>query len=117
MAQTLRSNEVVFDFLVQVQTDSHAMPVEDASVLWPVRRSPRVAVAKLVIPRQEFDSPAQMLFAENLSYNPWHSVAAHRPLGNQNRARRAVYVELSRLRHEMNGWRHVEPTGQETFGA
>ena len=117
MAQTLRSNDVVFDFLVQVQTDPHAMPVEDASVLWPVRRSPRVAVAKLVIPRQEFDSPAQMLFAENLSYNPWHSVAAHRPLGNQNRARRAVYVELSRLRHEMNGWRHVEPTGQETFGA
>jgi hypothetical protein len=117
MAQTLCHSEVVFDFLVQVQTDSHAMPLEDASVLWPVRRSPRVAVARLVIPRQEFDSPAQLVFAENLSYNPWHSIVAHRPLGNQNRARRAVYVELSSLRHEMNGWHHVEPTGLETFGA
>jgi hypothetical protein len=74
-----------------------------------------VVVARLVIPRQEFDSPAQMTFAEALSYNPWHSVAAHRPLGNQNRARRAIYWELSRLRHQMNGWSHVEPNGSETF--
>jgi hypothetical protein len=115
MAETLRNQEVVFEFLAQVQTDAHAMPVEDASVLWPVRRSPPVVVATLVIPPQEFDSPDQMLFAEALSYNPWHSVAAHRPLGNQNRARRAIYLELSRLRHQMNGWPHVEPTGSETF--
>jgi hypothetical protein len=116
MAQTLLDHEVTFDFLVQIQTDPHAMPVEDAAVLWPVRRSPRVIVAKLIIPRQEFDSPAQMRFAEQLTYNPWHSIAAHRPLGNQNRARRAIYSELSRLRYEMNGWTHVEPTGHESFG-
>jgi hypothetical protein len=115
MAETLRSREVVFDFLVQVQTDPHTMPVEDASVLWPVRRSPPVVAARLVLARQEFNSPAQMTFAEALSYNPWHSLAAHRPLGNQNRARRAIYLELSRLRHQMNDWPPVEPTGAETF--
>ncbi|HYR61971.1 MAG TPA: catalase family protein [Actinomycetota bacterium] len=117
MAETLRSvpGEVVFDFLVQLQTDAHAMPIEDASVLWPERLSPSVAVARLVIPAQEFDSPAQMAFAEDLSYNPWHSLVAHRPLGNQNRARRTIYQALSKLRHDMNGRPHVEPTGDETF--
>jgi hypothetical protein len=116
MAETLRSREAVFDFLVQVQTDAHAMPVEDASVLWPERLSPYVAVARLVLPVQEFDSPAQMAFAEDLSYNPWHSLPAHRPLGNQNRARRTIYQALSKLRHEMNARPHLEPTGNETFG-
>ena len=90
MAETLREREVAFDFLVQIQTDSHAMPIEDASVVWPERRSPFVPVARLVLPVQEFDSPAQMSFAENLSYNPWHSIEGHRPLGNQNRARRRM---------------------------
>lgn len=119
MARTLdpeHGRKVVFDFLVQPQTDPHAMPIEDASVIWPERLSPSVAVARLVIPPQVFDSPEQMTFAEDLSYNPWHSVAAHRPLGNQNRARRTVYQSLSRLRHEMNGRPHVEPTGAEVFG-
>jgi hypothetical protein len=115
MADTLRSRDVVFNFLVQIQTDPHTMPVEDASVIWPVNQSAWVPVARLTVPSQGFDSSAQMTFAEQLSYNPWHSLPEHRPLGNQNRARRAIYEELSKLRHEMNGWPHVEPTGEERF--
>ena len=49
------------------------MPIENAGVLWPERLSPRVSVATLRMPRQKFDSPAQMEFAKRLSYNPWHS--------------------------------------------
>jgi hypothetical protein len=45
----------------------------------------------------------------------WHCIAAHRPLGNQNRARLAIYEQLSRLRQEMNGTPHIEPTGDEVF--
>ncbi len=115
MADTLRTDEVMFEFLVQEQTDPDAMPVEDATVIWPTQLSPKVAVARLVIPPQTFDSPGQMLFAERLSYNPWHCVAAHRPLGSLNRARRTLYWELSRLRHHMNGWTPIEPTGDEAF--
>ena len=69
------------------------------------------------IPRQKFDSPAQMEFAKRLSYNPWHSIAEHRPLGNQSRARRRMYLALSTLRHEMNAIPHYEPTGDEVFDA
>jgi hypothetical protein len=115
MAATLSEREVCFDFTVQLQTDPHLMPIEDASVRWPERLSPHVPVAKLRLPVQQFDSPAQLAFAANLSLNPWHCIAAHRPLGNQNRARLAIYEQLSRLRQEMNGTPHIEPTGDEVF--
>ena len=115
MVATLAQRDVEFDFLVQLQTDPHLMPVENASVRWPQKLSPFVPVATLQIPRQKFDSPAQLAFAHNLSYNPWHCVPEHRPLGNQNRARFKIYQELSRLRQSMNNTPHREPTGNETF--
>jgi hypothetical protein len=115
MARTLAESEVEFDFMIQLQTDPHRMPVENASVQWPERLSPYFPVAKLRIPAQHFTSPEQLAFAGNLAYNPWHCIAEHRPLGNQNRARRAIYKELSALRQEINGQPHTEPTGEERF--
>jgi hypothetical protein len=115
MVQTLSAQDVDFDILVQVQTDSFRMPIENAAVLWPESLSPRVAVAKLHIPRQKFDSPAQFAFASNLSFNPWHCLAEHRPLGNQSRARLRLYQELSKFRQQMNATPHMEPTGSEIF--
>jgi hypothetical protein len=115
MVKTLATQDVEFDILVQVQTDPHRMPIENAAVLWPERLSPRVPVARLHIPAQRFDTPAQFGFASNLSYNPWHALPEHRPLGNQSRARLRLYQELSRFRQRMNGTPHVEPTGDEVF--
>jgi len=115
MALTLGKRDVAFVMTVQPQTDSFRMPIEHAGVLWPERLSPRIPVATLHIPRQRFDSPAQLDFARNLSYNPWHCVSEHRPLGNLNRARRRLYWELSRFRQANNGVVHVEPTGLESF--
>lgn len=115
MVRTLAEREVTFDFMVQVQTDPHLMPVEDATVKWPERLSPYVPVATLRLPVQRFDSDAQLAFADVLRYNPWHSLPEHRPLGNSNRARRRMYEELAELRQRMNDVRHVEPTGAETF--
>jgi len=115
MVAALDRGEVELDVRVQLQTDPHLMPIENAAVLWPERLSPRVSVATLRIPQQKFDSPAQIAFARRLSYNPWHCIAEHRPLGNQSRARRRMYYELSKYRHDMNGVEHYEPTGDETF--
>jgi hypothetical protein len=117
MVSALEAGDVELDFRIQRQTDPHLMPIENASVLWPERLSPRVSVATLRIPRQKFDSPAQMEFAKRLSYNPWHSIAEHRPLGNQSRARRRMYLALSTLRHQMNAVPHYEPNGDEVFEA
>jgi len=115
MVSALANDDVELDFRVQMQTDPHLMPIENAGVLWPERLSPRVSVATLRLPRQTFDSPAQMEFAKRLSYNPWHTIAEHRPLGNQSRARRRMYWELAKLRHTMNAVPHYEPTGDEVF--
>jgi len=98
-----------------VQTDPHRMPIEDATVKWPERLSPYVPVARLRLPAQRFDSDRQLAFADVLRYNPWHSLAEHKPLGNSNRARRRMYWELSRLRQTMNNAPHIEPTGDEVF--
>jgi hypothetical protein len=115
MVMTLNEHDVELEMTVQIQTDPHLMPIENAAVLWPERLSPRIPVATLRIPRQRFDSPAQFAFARNLSYNPWHCIAEHRPLGNQSRARRRMYHELAQFRQRMNGVPHVEPTGDERF--
>ena len=115
MVATLATEDVLFDLLVQFQTDPHRMPIENASVIWPQKLSPWRRVATMRIPRQVFDSPEQLGFARNLAFNPWHSIAEHRPLGNQNRARKQIYLQTSRTRREINGDRHVEPTGSESF--
>jgi hypothetical protein len=115
MIAALTAGDLEFDFRLQLQTDPHLMPIENNAVLWPEKLSPRVSVATLRLPRQQFDSPAQMEFAKQLSYNPWHTIAEHRPLGNQSRARRRMYYTLSKLRHEMNDVPHYEPTGDELF--
>jgi hypothetical protein len=115
MVATLEQQDVEFDIRLQLQTDPHLMPIENNAVLWPEKLSPRRSVATLHIPKQKFDSPAQLAFARRLSYNPWHCIAEHRPLGNQSRARKRMYDTLSRLRHSMNGVPLYEPNGDEVF--
>jgi hypothetical protein len=116
MVATLNQEDVEFDIRLQLQTDPYLMPIENNGVLWSERLSPRLSAATLHIPKQEFNSSAQMEFAKRLSYNPWHSIAKHRPLGNQSRARRRMYWTLSELRHKMNKVPHYEPNGDEIFG-
>lgn len=115
MAATLARGDVEFDVCVQVQTDPFLMPIENAAVMWPTRLSPRVPVATVRIPRQTFDSAEQIAFARVLSYNPWHCVPEHRPLGNVSRARKRLYWEMSQLRQQMNAQSHYEPNGSEKF--
>jgi hypothetical protein len=117
MATALHAGDVNLDFRVQLQTNSFLMPIEHAGVLWPEKLSPRVSCATLRLLRQTFDSPEQINFEKRLSYNPWHCIAEHRPLGNQSRARKRMYLALSTLRHDMNAIPHYEPTGDEVFNS
>ena len=115
MVATLAAQDVEFDIMLQVQTDPYRMPIENNAVYWPPRLSPRVPVAILRIPKQKFDSPEQIAFPSILSFNPWHCIPEHRPLGNQSRARYRMYKELSTFRQKVNHLQHYEPTGDETF--
>ena len=115
MARTLTAQSASFDMLVQLQSDPRRMPIEHASVRWAAPGFPPTVVATLELPRQQFDSDAQLAFAKRLSINPWHCLPAHRPLGNQNRGRLRIYQALSQLRQQMNATPHVEPDGSENF--
>jgi hypothetical protein len=115
MAATLRTGEGCFEFQVQLQTDAAKMPVEDPSVEWDESASPFVTVASLKVPKQTFDSQAQMDYCEALSFTPWHSLPEHRPIGGVNRIRRAVYERASTLRHTVNGVPRREPASFEDF--
>ena len=114
---TLSSREVIFDLLVQLQTDPVTMPLEHAGVVWSQRRSRPVRVATLRLPAQGLHPVDQQRLADTLRFNPWHALPEHRPLGNQNRARRTIYATLADVRQRMNATPHVEPEESDWFPA
>ena len=107
MVKRLSSGTACFDFMVQLQVPGKNMPVEDTTVKWSEDDSPFIPVARIEIPTQQFEANNDL--AENLSFNPWHSLPEHRPIGVMNRIRRAVYLEISRYRRQMNGVPLCEP--------
>lgn len=102
LTEELKQSEGCFEFMVQVQDPEKYMPIEDPSIEWRESDSPFLSVAKIRIPKQEFNSTKQKEFCENLSFSPWHSLAAHRPIGELNRIRQKVYKASSEYRHSQN---------------
>ena len=109
MIATLRVKNVSFDFLVQPRT-SDMMSVEDSRTEWSEADAPFIKVATIEIPQQAFAFAERDALAENLAFNPWHSGAAHRPLGSVNRTRRVVYTAVAELRRHLNGITVAEPS-------
>jgi hypothetical protein len=95
---------------VQLCTDLDKMPVEDASVKWPEDLSPYVPVARITAgPQNAYSAERRVYVDEKLSFNPWHCLAAHRPLGNIMRSRFVAYQASSQFRHSANGREMIEP--------
>lgn len=111
MQKHLAHDDAHFDFMVQLRTHALEMPIEDPTIEWNEKDSPFITVAKITIPPQEFNTPEQLQFCEDLSFTPWHAVPDHQPLGGINRVRKAVYETSSRIRHELNGIERREPAG------
>ena len=102
--------EAVWELRVQLCTDLETMPVEDAHTEWSEKESPYLAVATLTAKTQEIYSDERRVFVdEKLSFNPWHALAAHRPLGNINRARFQAYAMSSKFRTDREGRTLGEP--------
>ncbi len=97
MADQLAQGEVVFEFLIQFYQDEESTPMDNAMVTW---ETPFVKVAKIAIPEQYFTAPGQLEKSDLASYNPWHCLKAHAPLGSINLGRRFIYQELAAYRHD-----------------
>jgi len=91
-----------FALQVQRQNPDYYMPIEDPSVEWSEAISPFETVATLTVPAQDFDSREQNVACDNMSFNPWHALPEHRPIGGINRLRKAVYEAISIYRLERN---------------
>nr|WP_312321372.1 catalase family protein [Acinetobacter oleivorans] len=108
LKNTLQNNDACMEFLIQPRTSSK-MLVEDAMTEWDEKAAPFYQVATIHIPKQNFDTPEQNQFCENLSFTPWHALPEHKPLGAVNRMRKVIYENISRVRHDMNSAPRQEP--------
>lgn len=111
MQKHLEQDNACFDFMVQLRKRAQEMPIEDPTLEWNEKDSPFIPVAKITIPSQQFTASEQLKFCEDLTFTPWHAVLAHQPLGGINRVRQVIYETSSRVRHELNDVKRLEPTG------
>jgi hypothetical protein len=114
--KVLRVESVTFDFCVQPYVDLGRTPIEDCKKEWCERDSPPIRVARIIIPAQDVMCAKREAFCENLSFNPWHGLRIHKPLGAVNRVRRNVYLEISKYRHQLNSIEPFEPQSEEGDG-
>ena len=104
------NDDAEWELRVQLNTDLEKMPIEDASVVWPEELSPYVAVARIRIPRQTgWSEERSAAVDDGLAFSPWHGLAAHQPLGNVMRARKAVYPPSAAFRGSVTGCPMHEP--------
>jgi catalase len=104
LTQQLSTDRVPACFVLQIQRQdaNRFMPIEDTSIEWREQDAPFETVARITLPPQDFDTPVQNLQCDNLSFNPWFGLEAHRPIGGINRLRKAVYEAVSDYRHARN---------------
>ncbi len=113
LAERLETGPLAWDFRIQLFVDERRTPIEDASRAWAEEDAPFTTVARLTLPPQRVGSERGRkltAFVEQLSFDPWHALVEHRPLGNMMRARNAAY----RLGTQERG-AAPEPDGSERF--
>ncbi|RXH56131.1 catalase family protein [Granulicella sibirica] len=85
-------------------------PIEKADVAWPEEKSPWQTVGRMTVTQQRSYSDARQLFVdEQMSFSPWHGLAAHQPLGGIMRARLKAYEEAKKFRAQRNARVIAEP--------
>lgn len=102
MVRTLSAGSFQMEFMIQRRGGTQ-LSVENSVPEWREAKAPFRRVGILTIHQQKFDTPERDVYCENQSFNPWHSLPAHRPLGMISRTRRVVYQAIAELRHKMNG--------------
>jgi hypothetical protein len=94
VSQSLQNEQsLVFDFMVQVRSDRGDLELENASSLWEESDPHFVNFDTLtnIAPQTELSTAENRGHCENLAFTPWHSLAAHQPIGSINRLRKPVY--------------------------
>lgn len=107
-----------WDVRVQLCTDLEKMPVENPHKQWSEDESPYLPVARITVkPQVAWSDARSRAVDDGLSFSPWHGLAAHRPLGSVNRARREAYEMSADYRGRFNGCPISEPRALEALPA
>jgi hypothetical protein len=91
-SRRLAKGDLHWDLQLQPFVSENLTPIEDASVNWP---SPYTTVAQLSLPQQDSRSAGAQALSKEIEagvFDPWQALAAHRPLGDVQRARKVVYL-------------------------
>ncbi|GJE58913.1 catalase family protein [Methylobacterium trifolii] len=100
----------VWEFRVQLCRDRERQPVEDPTVAWDEDEAPFQRVATITVdPQDSWDQARVQAVDEAMRFSVWTGLAAHRPLGNINRARNAPYRHAADFRERFNGCPIHEP--------
>jgi hypothetical protein len=110
----MRGMDAVWEFRVQLCRDIERQPVEDPSVEWDEKEAPfqRVGVLR-ALAQDSWDPQRVEQVNEGMRFSVWTGLAAHRPLGNINRARRSAYRHSADFRARVNGCPYHEPASGE----
>ena len=69
-----------------------------------------MSVARIRVPAQlAWSAQRSLAIDDGMAFNPWHALAAHRPLGSIMRARKVAYAAMVRLRAQQNQQSISEP--------
>ena len=95
LTQSMKGPEnICFEFKIQTRRreELRVDQIENATTLWPEELTSYENVARITIPvPQAPDAPEAVEHCKELAFTPFHSLAAHRPIGGINRLRREVY--------------------------
>lgn len=99
----MQAGEGIWELRVQLCRDLDKMPIEDASALWEEELSPFQTVAHLrARPQRGWSEARSEVVDETLRFSVWTGLAAHRPLGAVNRARKPTYDLSAEFRQTFN---------------
>jgi hypothetical protein len=91
LATRLRDASLAWDLRLQFFESEARTPIEDSSVDWD---TPYVTVARLTVSKQDVSDAEGKKTAElveTLSFDTWHALVEHTPLGAMMRARKHAY--------------------------
>src|SRR6185369_6443662 len=94
-------------------------PIEDTAVEWTEKASPVVKIADLAISKPATgiaEAFTNTRLIDEMAFNPWNTTDEFRPLGNLNRARKAVYDAGSAQRLGYR-WQTQPPPRNVVLGA
>jgi hypothetical protein len=106
--QHISREAVCYKYFVQLQLDPYQQPIENPQEFWHESETPSIHVATVVFTKgQDLDKNDPV--CERLTFHPWNTIEAHRPLGEVNRARLHIYAASSdeRTKHQIQ----LDPSG------